>query len=76
MTNKEAISAFYSKALTVNIETRPTEVLTPILTEDFLSSGSVASKNKDQLMGQLEFFWNFVNCFFFNSYYKLFQMVS
>ena len=60
MTNKEAIVAFYGQALTVNSTTRPTAVLTPILAEEFLSSGSVASKNKEQLMGQLEFFWKLI----------------
>lgn len=60
MTNKEAIAAFYAKALTVNKETTPTAVLTPILADDFISSGSVDSKNKAQLMGQLEFFWKLI----------------
>lgn len=60
MTNKEAIMAFYEQALTVNSETRPTAVLTPILADGFLSSGSVESKNKEQLMGQLEFFWKLI----------------
>lgn len=60
MTNKEAIAAFYTKALTVNKETTPTAVLTPILADDFISAGSVDSKNKNQLMGQLEFFWKLI----------------
>jgi len=60
MTNKEVIAAFYGKALTVNTETRPTAVLTPILEDDFKSSGSVDSKDKNQLMGQLEFFWKII----------------
>ena len=60
MTNKEAVLAFYEQALTVNGTTRPTSVLTPILANDFLSSGSVESKNKEQLMGQLEFFWKLI----------------
>jgi len=60
MTNKEAVMAFYEKALTVNSTTRPTAVLTPVLADDFLSSGSVESKNKEQLLGQLEFFWKLI----------------
>lgn len=60
MTNKEAILAFYNKALTVNTETRPGAVLTPVLAENYLSSGSVESKNAQQLIGQLEFFWKIV----------------
>ncbi len=60
MTNKEAIQAFYEKALTVNKETRPTAALSPVLADGFLSSGSVASKNKEELMKQLEFFWQII----------------
>ena len=60
MTNQEAINAFYNHALTVNTASRPTEVLTPILADDFLSSGSVASKTKEELMQQLEFFWKII----------------
>lgn len=62
MKNKEAINAFYNKALTVNSETRPTAVLTPLLASGYKSSGSVPSKAKgpEQLMGQLEFFWKLI----------------
>jgi len=60
MTNKEAVMAFYEQALTVNSTTRPTTVLTPILADEFLSSGSVESKTKEQLLGQLEFFWTLI----------------
>ncbi len=60
MTNKEAVMAFYKKALTVNSETRPTAVLSPILAEGYKSSGSVEEKNAQQLMGQLEFFWKLI----------------
>ncbi len=60
MTNKEAILAFYEQALSVNSTTRPTAVLTPILADDFLSTGSVAAKNKEELMNQLEFFWKII----------------
>ncbi len=60
MGSKEAVMSFYNKALTVNSETRPTAVLTPILAEGYLSSGSVESKGAEQLMGQLEFFWKII----------------
>lgn len=60
MKNKDAVMAFYNKALTVNTSTRPTEVLAPILAEGYKSSSSVDSKNAEQLMGQLEFFWKIV----------------
>ncbi len=60
MNNKEAIMAFYEKALTVNNETRPTAVLTPLMAEGYKSSSSVDAKGAEQLMGQLEFFWKVV----------------
>lgn len=60
MKDKEAILAFYEKALTVNTETRPTAALSPLLAEGYKSFSSVNSKNAKQLMGQLEFFWKVV----------------
>lgn len=58
--NREALTAFYQKALTVNTETTPTAVLSEVLADDFLSSGSVESKGKPQLIGQVEFFWKLI----------------
>ncbi len=60
MTNKEALMAFYEKALTVNTETRPEPVLAAILADNFVSKGSVESKTKEQLTGQLGFFWKLI----------------
>lgn len=60
MKNKEAINAFYNKALTVNNQTRPTAVLTPLMAPGYKSSSSVDGKNAEQLMGQLEFFWKII----------------
>lgn len=60
MTNREALSAFYNKALTVNKETTPEKVLTTILADNFASKGSVENKSKDQLIGQLGFFWQLI----------------
>lgn len=60
MKNKETISSFYNQALTVNTQTRPTEVLSPLLADDFKSTSSAGTKNAEQLMGQLEFFWKVV----------------
>ena len=60
MTNKEALMAFYEKALTVNSESNPANVLNEILTDNFKSNGSVESKNKEQLIGQLGFFWKLI----------------
>lgn len=60
MKNKEAIQAFYGKALSVNSETRPTAVLTPLLAEGYKSTSSIDAKGAEQLMGQLEFFWKII----------------
>ncbi len=60
MTNREALSAFYEKALTVNSETTPQDVLANILADNFVSKGSVESKTKEQLTGQLGFFWKLI----------------
>jgi steroid delta-isomerase-like uncharacterized protein len=56
----EAIDTFYNKALTVNTNTSPSKALAPFLADDFISSGSVESKGKEQLLGQLEFFWKLI----------------
>ncbi|MCI0750620.1 MAG: ester cyclase [Flammeovirgaceae bacterium] len=58
--NKEALTAFYRKALTVNAETTPAEVLSKVLADDFTSYGSVDSKGKEQLTGQVGFFWKLI----------------
>lgn len=58
--NRDALTAFYKKALTVNTETTPTAVLTEVLADDFISSGSVESKGKNALIGQVEFFWKLI----------------
>lgn len=60
MKNKAAVMAFYEKALTVNSETRPTAVLSPLVAEGYKSTSSSGAKNAEQLMGQLEFFWKVV----------------
>lgn len=58
--NKEALTAFYRKALTVNTDSTPTAVLSEVLADDFTSYGSVESKGKPQLIGQVEFFWKLI----------------
>ncbi|WP_298518630.1 ester cyclase [uncultured Kordia sp.] len=60
MTNKEVINAFYEKALTVNTETTPAVVLSDILADNFVSKGSVQNKSKEELIGQLGFFWKLI----------------
>ena len=58
--NKEVLISFYKKALTVNTETTPTAVLSEVLANNFLSSGSIDSKGKPALIGQVEFFWKLI----------------
>jgi predicted ester cyclase len=58
--NRDSLTAFYKKALTVNTETTPTAVLTEVLADDFISYGSVESKGKPALIGQVEFFWKLI----------------
>lgn len=52
--------AFYEKALTVNTETNPADVLNTILADAFVSYGTTENKNKEQLIGQLGFFWKMI----------------
>lgn len=58
--NKEALLAFYRKALTVNSDANPAAVLSDILADNFVSNGSVDSKTKEQLIGQVGFFWKLI----------------
>jgi steroid delta-isomerase-like uncharacterized protein len=58
--NKELLIAFYKKALTVNSETIPAEVLSSILADGFTSYGSADLKRKDQLIGQVGLFWKLI----------------
>lgn len=60
MTNKEAIMPFYQQALTVNTETNPADVLNALLADGFVSHGTVEDKNREQLIGQLGFFWKMI----------------
>lgn len=59
-TPKEILTAFYRKCLTVNPETNTTETLGLILSDNFVSYGSADLKNKEQLIGQIGFFWKLV----------------
>jgi steroid delta-isomerase-like uncharacterized protein len=57
---KEIVKPFYTKALTVNTETTPVEVMSKVLADTFVSKGSVDSKGKEQLIGQVSFFWKLI----------------
>lgn len=60
MDNKDLLTAFYRKCLTVNAETITNEVLGQILADNFTTNGSVESKTKEQLIGQIGFFWKLI----------------
>ncbi len=61
MDNSRAVVLdFYEKCLTVNAHTNVAETMGKILADDFVSFGSVDSKTKDQLIGQIGFFWSLV----------------
>ena len=57
---KSVLTTFYLKCLTVNPESNAAEILSNILSEEFISYGSVDSKTKSQLIGQISFFWKLI----------------
>lgn len=57
---KDVVTPFYTKCLTVNAETNVVEAMGKILADNFQSKGSVEAKNKEQLIGQIQFFWKLV----------------
>ena len=57
---REIIEVFYTRCLTVNTVTNVGETLDIILAGNFISNGSVESKNKEQLTGQIESFWKLI----------------
>ena len=54
--NIEAVTAFYDKALTVNTEITPAEVLSSVLAPEFVSRGSVTTETREELIGRFGFF--------------------
>lgn len=62
--NREAMIAtvqqFYAKALTVNAETTPSEVLGRVLADDFVSVNAQETKPKEALIKQIGGFWKLV----------------
>lgn len=57
---KEIVAPFYNQCLTVNAETNVAEKMGQILADGFLSKGSMDVKTKEQLIGQIGFFWQLV----------------
>jgi steroid delta-isomerase-like uncharacterized protein len=57
---KEIIEPLYTHCLTVNADTNLAERMDRILADTFQSVGSVDVKTKEQLTGQIQFFWKMV----------------
>lgn len=57
---KEIVKPFYTRCLTVNSETNVAELMGKILADGFQSKGSAEVKSKEQLIGQIQFFWKLV----------------
>ena len=57
---KEIVRPFYTQCLTVNAETNVAEKMKQILADSFQSKGSTDVKTKEQLIGQIGFFWQLV----------------
>ena len=57
---KEIVRPFYTDALTVNTHSDPVAIMTGVLADDFQSMGSMDTKSKAELMGQIQFFWKIV----------------
>lgn len=57
---KEFVTPFYTQCLTVNPDTNVAELMGKILADHFQSKGSVDSKGKAQLIGQVQYFWKLI----------------
>ncbi|NOT04227.1 MAG: SnoaL-like domain-containing protein, partial [Anaerolineales bacterium] len=57
---KDIVAPFYTQCLTVNADTKVAEKMSQILADSFQSKGSTDTKGKEQLIGQIQFFWKLV----------------
>ena len=57
---KEIVKPFYAQCLTVNAETNVAEKMGQLLADNFQSKGAVDVKSKEQLIGQIQFFWKLI----------------
>lgn len=57
---KEVVRPFYTKCLTVNPDTNVADLMGKLLADNFQSIGSVSTKTKGKLIGQLQFFWKLI----------------
>lgn len=56
----EILAPFYTQALTVNNQTKPTEVLTRVLADNFQSQNNQETKDKATLIKQFEYLWQLI----------------
>lgn len=57
---KEIVRPFYTQCLTINDKTDVAATMGKLLADGFQSFGSVDAKTKEQLIGQIQFFWKLV----------------
>ncbi len=57
---KEIVRPFYTQCLTINADINVAEKMDQILADSFQSKGAVDVKSKEQLIGQIQFFWKLI----------------
>ena len=57
---KDVVAPFYTKCLTANPNTNVVETMGKILADGLQSRGSADTKSREQLIGQIQFFWKLV----------------
>jgi len=57
---KDIVKPLYTDCFSVTKDGDPTATMEKLLADDFQSIGSVESKGKKELIGQIEFFWKLV----------------
>lgn len=57
---KKIVRPFYTDYLTVNTHADAPAIMNDLLADDFQSTGSMETKSKAQLIGQVQFFWKLV----------------
>ncbi|MBN2694088.1 ester cyclase [bacterium] len=57
---KEIVKPFYTKCLTVGENIDISSVMNSILSDDFKSISSTEIKGKEQLIGQVQYFWKLI----------------
>src|SRR5256885_15623801 len=57
---KDLVRTFYTDCLTVNRHADAGKIMTKLLADDFQSINAAESKGKEQLIGQVQFFWKLI----------------